>query len=174
MNIQQKLMSGFLGLSLLTGVVGAIAISQEHQSAIKLATIEAEEVARTIATYTTEEVGNVDEITPELAAELQEYTMALHEFMQRDIGIIGKDGRIKTDIRPEHIGKVFNDDEDSEIAKTIEDGKVRLFREISADYPNGIRQISVPVTNKQGEIIAALIFEYTPLYMATLQNSRLI
>jgi signal transduction histidine kinase len=56
--------------------------------------------------------------------------------------------------------------------KRLPTGKTRFFVEISGDYPEGIRQIVVPVKNQQSEIIAAIMFEYTPLYNEMIEAAK--
>ncbi len=171
MKIKQKLTLGFFGISLLTAFVGIVSVVEQYFEARTLALIEAKQVAQTISAFATQAIGDND-LTPEISSKLQEYTLSLYELRKRDIEIIGKDGRIKTDVIPEHIGKVFKDDENGEVAQTIADGKIRIFVEKSADYPNGIKQISVPIENTKGERIAALMLEYTPLYNEVIEASK--
>ncbi|MHC5598460.1 MAG: hypothetical protein ACYTXC_21385 [Nostoc sp.] len=53
MKIRHKLISGFIGISLLTGVVGGVAIYQQFQISQKLAIKESQQVAETIANFLT-------------------------------------------------------------------------------------------------------------------------
>ncbi|WP_265272929.1 sensor histidine kinase [Nostoc sp. KVJ3] len=171
MQIRQKLIIGFLGISLLTGVVGVVAIYQQVEAARQMAILEAENVAETIAAIANQEV-EVDKITPPHTAQLQKMVVALHKFKKRDIEIIDKDLKILADVHPQNIGKVFREDEHGEIAQTLKDKLTRFFVEKSQDYQQGIRQIVVPVEIESGETVAVVVLEYTPLYEEMLDQIK--
>ncbi|MHC5727915.1 MAG: hypothetical protein ACYTXY_28050, partial [Nostoc sp.] len=115
MKIRHKLISGFVGISLLTGVVGGVAIYQQFQISQKLAIKESQQVAETIANFlTSTHKYKSDETRNSLfyldSEELQNFTEKLHNLQKRDIVVVDIKKHILADAVPENIGTIFAHD----------------------------------------------------------------
>ncbi|WP_445636102.1 histidine kinase [Nostoc sp. DSM 114161] len=165
MKISHKLLVSFVGISLLTNVVGAVAIAQSQKIAQTLAIAEAEHVAQVIATSITHDAYyDKKSISIERSDELQHYTNLLHDLQKRDIVVVNRQKLILADAVPENVGTIFEHDQGNEIQQTIQDGKVRTFLEKSVDYPQGIKLIVVTLKGEQNQVDGAVILEWSSLY----------
>ncbi|HLO51709.1 MAG TPA: ATP-binding protein [Kamptonema sp.] len=173
MKISHTLVSSFIGISLLTGVVGAVAIAQSQKIAETLAITEAEHVAEVIAisiahhsSYDQKSIG----IQP--SDDLQSYIMLLHKLQKRDIEVVNRQKVIVADAVSEDVGTVLEDDQGKEVEQTMQDGIPRTFLEKSADYPQGINLIVIPLKVNQTKIDGAVILEYSSLYNEAIAQAR--
>ncbi|MBD2448342.1 response regulator [Nostoc sp. FACHB-152] len=173
MKIAHKLVGSFIGVSLLTGVVGAVAVVQSQKIAETLAIAEAENVAQLIASsinYYSH--NNRESIAQEHLGKLQEYIMQLHKLQNRDIEVINRQKLILADAVPEDIGTILEHDQENETQQTMQDGKPRIFIEKSEDYPQGINLIVVPLKTAQNQVNGAVILEWSSLYKEALTQAR--
>jgi PAS domain S-box-containing protein len=146
-------------MCLLVVLVCGFAVERQHTAAIRGATQEAENVARVLGfVFVSGSESN------ELRNSEQEIVNRLHRTQGRDVVVVDARQRILADAVPEEIGKDFANDRGDEVGKTLKDGKVRTFEEVSVDYPQGIKQIVVPIQSESRQILGAVIVEYTPLY----------
>lgn len=84
---------------------------------------------------------------------------------KRDLEIIAPDLTILADVTRAHIGTQVEQERRDIISQTLRDGEPRtLIEEPNAEEPGLKRQIVVPVRDPKNRIVAALVFEYTPLY----------
>lgn len=165
MKISQKLIGSFVSLSLLTAVVGAIAVTQSRKITETIAIAEAKNVAEVIATSVFHEFHYEQKpISIRESSELQHYTDLLHDLQQRDIVVVDRQKLILADAVPENVGTTFEHDLGNEIQQTIQDGEPRTFLEKSVDYPEGIRLIVVPLKTSLSETDGAVILEWSSLY----------
>ena len=165
MKISHKLLSSFIGVSLLTGVVGTVAIAQSHKIAETLAIAEAKHVAEVLAIAIIQDSFSHQKPIPvKRSDELQNYAKLLHDLQQRDIVVVDRQKRILAHGVPENIGTTFNRDLGNEIQQTIQDGKFRTFLEKSDDYPQGIKLIVIPLKDERNKIDGAMILEYSSMY----------
>ncbi|BAY30400.1 integral membrane sensor signal transduction histidine kinase [Nostoc carneum NIES-2107] len=173
MKISHKLILGFLGIASLTGGIGAIAVNQQSQTAKYLARQEAEEVAMLLGYFTNHELGEEQPRSQsEVLSRLQNHVLALHKQRQRDLEIVDRNKIILADVVTEDIGTRLEDDQNNEVGKTIQDGISRTYIETSPEYPQGIYLIAVPFKTNNGDIIGAVILEYTPLYKAAMAAAQ--
>lgn len=173
MKISHKLVGSFIGVSLLTSVVGAVAIAQSHKITETLAMAEAEHVAQVITTSIAHHAYyDKKPISIEHSDELQHYTNLLHDLQKRDIVVINRQKLILADAVPENVGTIFEHDKGNEIQQTIQDGKTRTFLEKSVDYPQGIKLIVVMIKGKQNQIDGAVILEWSSLYDQAIAQAR--
>src|SRR5574341_1189728 len=152
-SLRTKLLLGFLGVLILSSLVGVFSVQQQFRSAEQTTVTEASNVADVVSG-----------VVARNQVELQELVIQLHESQQRDVEVVGPDLRILADAVPEGVGTIFEGDQNGEVAATLKDGQPRTFVEISADYPQGVKQVVVPARDESGKIIAATILDYTPLY----------
>jgi len=153
MSIKLRLMGGFLGIALLVGITGVIAVLKQLQTAEQTAIIEARDLSEIIALTVSQ--GEED---------LQSFITEIHTSKQRDIEVVDLNKRILADAVLEDVGTILTHDAGNEVGLTLQDGQVRTFGETSEEYPQGIRQLVAPLKNQEGKIIGAIIVEYTTLY----------
>ncbi len=172
MKISHKLVASFVGVSLLTSVVGTVAIAQSQKIGETLAIAEAEHVAQALATSIAHNYYENKSISLERSDELQHYTNLLHDLQKRDIVVVNQQKLILADAVPENVGTIFEHDQDNEIQQTIQDGKTRTFLEKSVDYPQGIKLIVIPLKGEQNQIHGAVIVEWSSLYDEVMAKVR--
>jgi two-component system sensor histidine kinase/response regulator len=165
MKIRTKILWTLLGMSLLVALVGALAVDRQRASATVSATKEAQEVARVVSFLFASE-------SNKLSASAQEILAKLHEMQGRDVVLLDIDKRVFADADPSEVGTSFTQDPGGEVAATIRDRQVRTFIETGDKHPEGIMQIVVPVEGKSGQVIGAVIMEYTPLYEELMHLTR--
>ncbi|MBG1261619.1 sensor histidine kinase [Nostoc commune] len=173
MKISHKLLGSFVGISLLTSVVGAVAIAQNQKIAETLAIAEAENVAQVLATSIVHHISDDHEsISVQRSEELQHFANSLHNMQKRDIVVVNRQKLIVADAVPENVGTIFDHDKGNEIQKTMQDNNLRSFLEKSVDYPQGIKLIVIPLTNNQKQVTGAVILEWSSLYDEAIAQAR--
>lgn len=172
MKISHKLVGSFIGVSLLTGVVGAVAIAQSHKIAATLAMAEAEDVAEVIETSIVHNSRHQESLSSQKPADLQPYTNLMHDLQKRDIVVVNRQKLILADAVPENVGTTFDHDQGNEIYQTMQDGKTRTFLEQSVDYPQGIKLIVVPLKTDPTTTDGAVIVEWSSLYDKAIAQAR--
>jgi signal transduction histidine kinase len=173
MKISQKLISGILGMAILSAVIGAINAYQQLNLAKYLAQQEAEELSGLLGYFVSHELEYHEMRSQEkLLADLQNHVQSLHKQRQRDVEIVDRNKIILADVVEEDIGKRLDHDRNNEVGKTLHDGIPRTYIESSPEYPNGIQLIVVAFKTSKGEIIGAVILEYTPLYKAAIATAH--
>lgn len=100
---------------------------------------------------------SVSEVPP---ADLQNYVTNLSKILNRDIVILDKNQKVLSDTVSANKGTTYGYDTNGEIKATLTDGKVRLFEEKSADYPKGLAELVVPITNAN-QITGAVLISNT-------------
>ncbi|MEV0901973.1 EAL domain-containing protein [Actinoplanes sp. NPDC049802] len=177
MNVRQKLLGGYLLVALMVGATALIAWQATTASAERAAALEAARLARGIAmdvalglaVDTEDEVVSPLYYSPEA---LDNYLQRMHETQQRDAVVVDYAEYILGDVVKENIGHIFDHDLGNEVGRTIADGESRVFVETSSDYPDGIKQVVVPMRSKAGKTVGAIIVEYTPIYDQMMASTR--
>ena len=165
MKISHKLVGSFIGISLLTGVVGVVAVLQSQKIAETLAIAEAQNTAHIIAASISNDQTKLEELIGNARTNnLQQYIIQLHQFQKRDLEVVNRQELIVADAVPEDIGSILKHDQGDEVQQTLNDGKTRTFLEKSVDYPQGIELIVVPLKDSHNAIIGAVILEWSSLY----------
>ncbi len=174
--ISHKLIGSFCGISLLTAVVGVVAIAESQKITETLAITEAEHVAKVLALSITHTVAHASatqgDRSIQQSEELQHFTKLLHDDQQRDVVVVDRQKRILADAIPENVGSTFDDDLSNEVGLTIQDGKSRIFLEKSVDYPQGIKLIVIPRYLSPTTIDGAIILEWSSLYDEAIAQAR--
>jgi PAS domain S-box-containing protein len=163
--IKTKILCTLLAMALLVALVGVLAVNRQKAAATISATKEAENVAHALGLALISDSNQLD-------SSSQEIVRRLHGTEGRDVVLVDTNGIVLADANPHSIGKKFVEDQHDEVAATIRDEKVRTFIELSADHPNGIRQIVAPVQSESGQLLGAVILEYTPLYNELMQLTK--
>ncbi|MEU4425349.1 EAL domain-containing protein [Actinoplanes sp. NPDC024001] len=176
MNVRQKLLGGYLLVALMVAATALIAWQADNASAERAAAQEAARVARGIAKDIAHglPVAGGAVVTPLYysPAALDSYLQRLHTTQHRDVVVVNQGQYILGDVIAENVGSSFDHDSGDEVGRTIADGEPRVFVETSEDYPDGIKQVVVPIDNRSGLTIGAVILEYTPLYDAMMASAR--
>ncbi|XGV98707.1 MAG: ATP-binding protein [Leptolyngbya sp. BL-A-14] len=170
--ISHKLVGSFIGVSLLTGVVGAVAIAQYRSMAETLAIAEAEHVAQVISPSILHRHSDQSLTSLKYTEDLKSYITRLHQLQQRDVSVVNREKLILADAVPEEIGTNFAHDQGNEVQETLKDGKPRSFLEKSADYPQGIKLLVVPLKSDQDKIVGAVVLEWSSLYDEAIAQGR--
>jgi len=157
MRIKTKILWTLLGTSILVAIMGVLAVNRQHATALAGAVKEAEDVARAMG-FTLMSDAN------KLSPAAQEIVVRLHQTQHRDVVLVDKNQLILADAIPAEIGQVFATDPEDQVGATLKDRRVRTFVEVSKDYPSGIKQIVVPIESETGQVLGAVILEYTPIY----------
>ncbi len=109
----------------------------------------------------------------QLDASSREIIRRLHDTEARDVVLVDTNKLVLADAVPANLGQVFVEDPHGErLPPPSGDGKTRAFVEISHDYPDGIRQIVAQVQSESGQVLGAVILEYTPLYNELTQLTK--
>lgn len=172
MKISHRLIGSFIGVSLLTGVVGAVAIAQSYKIAETLAMAEAEDVAEVMATSIIHNSRHQEPLHTHKPADLQHYTNLMHDLQKRDIVVVNRQNLVLSDTVPENVGTIFGHDKGNEIQQTMQDGKTRTFLEQSVDYPQGIKSIVVPLKIDPTTTSGAVIVEWSSVYDKAIAQAR--
>ncbi len=149
----------------LVALVGALAVNQQHAAAMVGVTKEAQDVARVVSFLLMSGSNKLSESAQEIVAKL-------HKTQGRDVVLVDSKRLVLADALPSQIGKSFTEDPGGEVEATIKDRQVRTFVEVSQEYPAGIKQIVVPVEAESGQVIGAVVLEYTPLYNELMRLTR--
>jgi two-component system, cell cycle sensor histidine kinase and response regulator CckA len=156
MKIKAKILWTLLGMSLLVALVGAVAVNRLRASAMAGVTREAQDVAHLVSFILMS--------GSKLSPSAQEIVAKLHQKQGRDMVLMDSNQLVLADTIPSEIGKNFTGDPEDEVAATIKDRQVRTFVEASQEHRPGHQQIVVPVEGESGQVIGAVVLEYTPLY----------
>jgi len=105
-----------------------------------------------------------------MSSRMSRLRLVLAGTQRRDLEVVAADGRILADVVPEDIGHFIEGELAAAAARLVRTGKSQRFVEISKDYPQGIRQVAVPI-RRAGRIDGLIILEYTPLYDRILADS---
>src|SRR5262245_7168845 len=119
--IQQRLLGGFILVTLLVIVVAVIAVSQQTQIATRAAITETEHLATLVSDNLVFDRGDG---TSTLFADhnaLEAYVQELHNSQQRDIAIVDTNKVIMADKDTDQIGTTVDFDPDNEVGQTLRD-----------------------------------------------------
>lgn len=162
-SIRGQLTVAFLFFALLSGVVGGIALARVYAGAEATAIAEATEVAETLA-FVVSDGMRAERPLIEDHVKLQAFIAELHVSQRRDVVVVDADQRILADAVPVEVGLEFTHDPGDEIGMVIREGAPQHFLERSAAYPGGIRLLATPLHGPDGEVVGAVVYEYTPLH----------
>jgi len=168
LSIRWKLAAAFIAAALFVAAFVGFAIAIQIQTVERAAQLEAAHVAEVIG----ESVMEGDRAKP----GLQQYIARLNAVRKRDVVIVDARKMGLADADPSDIGKRYDHDPTNEVGKTILDGRSRAFVEKSAQFPNGARQIVVPIKigtpDSSKPAVGAVILEYTLIREELLAEER--
>ena len=177
MSLKYKILLWFVAIALMVGALGAVAVNRQEAAAEALALKDAEHIVASLGAAITFE--HDPQTYPSLFSRpngLQYYVESFHNDHHRDLEIVDLNKIILADAVKEDIGKLLTHDSNNEVGKTLHDGIIRTFKEVSKEYPQGINQMVAPLIGINHEIIGAIIFQYTPIIKEStkLTNSTII
>jgi len=173
MSIKNILILSFLLVAIMIGLLGGLAFYHTLEQAEPVARHEAGSVAKTVAILAEDFVEHIGPLSaPATRGRLQDLVHHFKSMHDRDIVIIASDRTIIADAVPAEIGTRFLHDRSDEVGQTLHDGRARAFTEVSAAYPQGIKQLAIPLYAKDSAIAGAVVLEYTPLYTEILNNAK--
>ena len=145
------------------GVAGVLTIGQMQELARRSIGTEARHVAEAMSTLIAYETAY------DSPASRKKGYQELIEFVagreKRDLEVVALDLTILADVTREHIGsKIEEGERRAIISQTLRDGQPRTMTEAATATAPEMRQIVVPVRDAANRVVAALVFEYTPLY----------
>jgi diguanylate cyclase (GGDEF)-like protein/PAS domain S-box-containing protein len=164
MSLRLQMILWFAVIALLVGTLGAVAVNRQKAAAEALAMKDAEHIVASLgASITFEDNPQTNPALYRNPNALQGYVELLHNVYQRDLEIVDLNKIIIADAVKKDIGTLLTHDSNNEVGQTMKDGNIRYYVEKSAEYPQGIKLIVSPLKNMKGDIIGALIFEYTQI-----------
>jgi diguanylate cyclase (GGDEF)-like protein/PAS domain S-box-containing protein len=164
MRISTKLTSVTTAVFLTVGCVGMLGMDRLSDLAHMSVESEARNVATAIASIAAYDHDH---------ASYQDIINFISRREKRDLEIFDRNLIIVADVHKTDIGQAIEEGSRREIvAKTLRDGEPRTTRELATDITPEIRQIVVPVYDKEQRIVAALAYEYTPLYRVLKEQAR--
>jgi two-component system cell cycle sensor histidine kinase/response regulator CckA len=157
MKIKARILWTLLGMSLVVALVGGFVLNRLHAVTIESVTKEAQDVARVVSFLITPGSGKLTE-------SAQKIVEKLHQTQGQNVVVMDPNQFILADAFAAEIGKRFSENPSGEIGATLRDRQVRTFVEISRENQVATKQIVVPVESDSGQILGAVVLEYTPLY----------
>ncbi len=170
MQSKHLLRVGFGLAALLVAAVGGVAVWSTARGIETQAVQQANGVAEVLS-YLVLSHADTNGSLIDHQAELQRHVEELHALNRRDIGILDADQHRVADVLRSNLGSVEDNDSNDEVGQAIADGKSRTFVEVSAEHPQGIKQLVVPL-QRAGRNIGALMLEYTPFYEQAWRSDR--
>ena len=159
------------GIAVALLVLGAVFVWEALTSSRALAEMQAQAAAREISLAM---VQVVEDHPPtrmyQDPASLQSYVTAASATDGCDLVVTDRQGRVLADTKPGEVGPVYGHDPADEVDKTIADGQPRVFSESRGENA-ALSQAVVPLRTAQGEIVGAVIREYTTT-AALVENRR--
>lgn len=125
-----------------------------------------------MATITSHETGQVS--PAQRNAKFQELIAFIGSREQRDLAIFDTNLIIVADVITKAIGSSLkkNSSPGAIIAHTLKDGTPRMLTEAATADSEEMLQVVVPIRDSRNAIIAALVYEYTPLYNELAAHAR--
>ncbi len=178
MRISTKLSAVVAGIFLTIGVVGIFSVHRLGEVADATTAAQAKNVARSIAgmvTYqamTGHSTGTSNSHAADDIATLQSIVNFIAASSKYDVEIFDAQRLTIADVVQSDIGKQIEIEREKPVAMTMKDGIARAYTLTNAEFPDGTRQVVVPVRGVNQKIIAALVLDYTPLYNESMELAQ--
>ena len=178
MRISTKLSAVVAGVFLTIGMVGIFSFHHLGEVADATAEAQAKNVAREIAgmvTYQTIALGESEKTarpSSQDSATLQKIVDFVGANSKYDVEIFDEKKLTIADIVQGDVGKRIEQERERPVAMTLKDGIARAYRLTNTEFPDGTRQVVVPVRDGSQHIIAALVLDYTPLYNESMELAQ--
>jgi diguanylate cyclase (GGDEF)-like protein/PAS domain S-box-containing protein len=163
MRISTRLTSVVAIVFLIVGGVGALALERLRDIGQRAVEVEARNFATAVATMAGYEIGGRS--GPQRHAKFQDVISYIASREQRDMEIFDARLVILADETIADIGKPIEaGPRRAIVARTLSDGVPRFMLEPGAAGKADMRQVVVPIYDARRAIVAALVYEYTPLF----------
>ncbi|WP_217572628.1 diguanylate cyclase [Mesorhizobium sp. GbtcB19] len=168
MRIKTQIIATLLSAAALIGLVGAVAVVSQMSLTKSAALAEATSVGRQLADAIAFKASDAPRSLFERPDALRDFVALQHRSSNRDLVVVDRNKTILADIPGEedNVGKPFGHDHDNEVGRVLEDNQPLAFVEDSADVPEPINLVAVPIKDTLGKTVGAVLFEYTPLLRA--------
>jgi len=97
-------------------------------------------------------------------AALEAYVQTISSQTGRDIVIVDTKEKILADTVALNVGKIYTEDKEDEVSKTLVDGQARFFVEKGVDYPSGVNETVISFKDTKGSVIGALIMSDSKIF----------
>jgi len=156
MRISTKLTSVIVAVFVIAGTIGVLGLSRLRTLAHESVESEAANVATAIATMAAYDPAH---------ASYQDILSFISAREERDLEIYDRNLINIADVDKADVGKPIEAGARRDtVTRTLQDGEPRTMTEASSPHTPEIRQIVVPIYDNNKRIIAALAYEYSPLY----------
>ena len=171
MRISNKLTSVVLAVFLIVGTVATLALYRLRDMAQQSVETGALNIATTMASMAAFEIAHGG--AEGRQAQFQHIITFLAAREKRDLEIFDTNLVIVADVDFGGVGQPIESGPRRDgVARTLKDGKSRLVIEAATANSPEMRQVVVPVYDVRHAIVAALAYEYTPLYNELLSQAR--
>ncbi len=160
-SLRAKLLLGFMGIFVLAGAFGVVAVRQQAFQTQQAAVTEASNVAESIALS----VGRYP-------ASAQDYVAQLNISQHRFAIIVDLKKRILADPDNSAVYSIYNADPAGQVAATILDGQIRTFTTLDPVTSQTKNIIVAPVVQIGGQTTGAAIIDYTSLVDQLVQSTN--
>jgi diguanylate cyclase (GGDEF)-like protein/PAS domain S-box-containing protein len=178
MRIATQLSAAAAGVVLTFGITGLVTVHHLREVADATTSAQAKNVARVIAGMVTYEAlvqvsgSQPGQPVKHTAASLQNIVNFIAVSSKYDVEIFDAQKTTIADVALRDIGKPLEPERETPVEMTLKDGVARAYQLVNAEFPNGTRQVVVPVKDVEHRIIAALVLDYTPLYEESMMVAR--
>lgn len=177
MRISTKFTTAMMAVFVTVSSIGALAVYRQHQLARQSFDGEAAKLATTIATTIAFEIQRKGDADPRPA--YREVVAFIAARDKADVEIVDHNLIVLADVVPGDIGlPIEPGPRRTIIAGTLRDGMPRTLTERLPADGSEMRQVVVPIYDARRAVLAALTYEYTPLYNSfvaqTVQSLKVI
>ena len=166
MRISTKLTWVVVAVFLIVVAVGLLSLHRVQELSRRSIETEASNLGAAMATLAALEIADVD--VGGRAPRFQKMIDFIAARDKRDLEVVDPALIILADVTAEHIGTPIEEGERRAIiAQTLRDGQARVMKEAATAEEPEMHQVVVPIRGAKQEIVAALVYEYTPLIDAT-------
>lgn len=169
--IRAQLTFVFLCFALLSAATGGITLARLYAAAEETATLDAVDVAETLA-YIVTDVAPTQRSLFDDRDRLDGLIAALHEREDRSLAVVDRAQRILADADVGRLGAAFVADPRDEVGSVIRSGVPIAFQGTSADQSDGVRMVAVPIRREDtDDVVGAIVYEYAPQYAALISKA---
>jgi len=162
MRISTKLTSVVVAVFLIVGAIGTLTLKRLRDVAELSVETQAKNMAATMATMAA--YGMSEGEGRDRRFSFQDIVSFIAAREKRDVEIFDLNLITLADVDVGDIGKPIEPERRGIVAHTLQDGKARTLTEMTTMGSPEMRQVVVPIVNAKHQIVAALVYEYTPLY----------
>ena len=163
MRVSTKLTSVVAAVFVIAGAVGVLALDRAHTVARLSIETQAKQIAAAMAAMAAYQMP--DRQGRDGGPAFQRLVDFIAQRERRDIEIVDHNLVIVADVDHADIGSRIEGPRAAVVARTLADGVARSLTEAASAAAPEMRQVVVPVYDGRRAVVAALVYEYTPLYL---------